>query len=235
MGFYYFDYTYLLFLAPAIIITMIAQIGVKTTFNQYSKVLNMKGLTGAASAQRVLEHGGSLLTQVQMTGGHLTDHFDPKTNIIRLSQSVYGSATVSAVGVAAHEAGHAVQYATGYGPIKFRTAIYPIVSIGSNLSMPLILIGLLLPVQYNFVVYIGIGLYSLSVLFSLVTLPVEFNASSRALRYLEETNSLTADELIGAKKVLRAAAMTYVASTFVALLSLLRLILIFGNRRGRES
>ena len=152
-----------------------------------------------------------------------------------MSQSVYGSATVSAVGVAAHEAGHAVQYATGYGPIKFRTAIYPIVSIGSNLSMPLILIGLLLPVQYNFVVYIGIGLYSLSVLFSLVTLPVEFNASSRALRYLEETNSLTADELIGAKKVLRAAAMTYVASTFVALLSLLRLILIFGNRRGRES
>ena len=229
MGFYYFDYTYLLFLAPAIIITMIAQIGVKTTFNKYSKVLNMKGLTGAAAAQRVLEHGGSLLTQVQMTGGHLTDHFDPKTNIIRLSQSVYGSATVSAVGVAAHEAGHAVQYATGYGPI------YPIVSICSNLSMPLILIGLLLPVQYNFVVYIGIGLYSLSVLFSLVTLPVEFNASSRALRYLEETNSLTADELIGAKKVLRAAAMTYVASTFVALLSLLRLILIFGNRRGRES
>ena len=109
MGFYYFDYTYLLFLAPAIIITMIAQIGVKTTFNKYSKVLNMKGLTGAAAAQRVLEHGGSLLTQVQMTGGHLTDHFDPKTNIIRLSQSVYGSATVSAVGVAAHEAGHAVQ------------------------------------------------------------------------------------------------------------------------------
>ena len=235
MGFYYFDYTYLIFMAPAIILSMIAQISVKSTFNKYSQVLNMQGLTGAAAAQRVLEHGGSLLTQVQMTGGHLTDHFDPKVNIIRLSQSVYGSASVAAVGVAAHEAGHAVQYAKGYGPIKFRTAIYPIVSVGSNLSIPLIIVGFLLPVQYNFVVYIGIALYSLSVLFSLATLPVEFNASSRALRYLQETGSLTVDELAGAKKVLRAAAMTYVASTFVALLSLLRLILIFGNRRGRES
>ena len=234
MGFYYFDYTYLLFLAPAIILAMVAQIRVKSTFHKYEKVLNMQGLTGASAAQRVFEHGGSLLTQVQMTGGHLTDHFDPKVNIIRLSQSVYGSASVAAVGVAAHEAGHAVQYAKGYGPIKFRAAIYPVASFGSYLSMPLILIGFLLPIQYNFVVYIGIALYSLSVLFSLVTLPVEFNASSRALRYLEETGSLSTDELAGAKKVLRAAAMTYVASTFVALLSLLRLILIFANRRGRS-
>ena len=231
MGFYYFDYTYLLFLAPAVLIAMIAQIGVKTTFNKYAGVLNMKGLTGAGAAQRVLEHGGALLTRVEMTGGYLTDHFDPKSNIIRLSQNVYGSATVSAVGVAAHEAGHAVQYATGSGPIKFRTAIYPMVSIGSNLSMPLILIGLLLPVQYDFVVYIGIALYSLSVLFTLVTLPVEFNASSRALRYLKETDLLTEEELAGAKKVLRAAAMTYVAAALTALLSLLRLLFIFGRRR----
>ena len=136
--------------------------------------------------------------------------------------------------MAAHEAGHAVQYAAGYGPIKFRTAIYPLVSVGSNLSMPLILIGLLLPVQYSYVVFLGIGLYSLSVLFSLVTLPVEFNASARALRYLRETGSLTEDELAGAQSVLRAAAMTYVAATFAALLSLLRLLLIFGNRRGRS-
>ncbi len=233
MGFYYFNYTYLLFMIPAIIVTMIAQISVKSTYNKYSKVLNMKGLTGAAAAQSVLEHGGSLLTQIQMTGGYLTDHFDPKVNIIRLSQGVYGSATVAAVGVAAHEAGHAVQYATGYGPIKFRTAIYPAVSIGSNLAMPLLIFGLVLPVQYDFFVYIGIALYSLSVLFSVVTLPVEFNASFRALRSLEETHALTADELQGAKRVLRAAAMTYVASTFVALMSFLRLILIFGNRRGR--
>lgn len=234
MGFYYFNYSYLLILVPAMILSMIAQIRVKTTFNRYSKVLNMQGLTGAAAAQRVLQYGGALMTKIEMTGGYLTDHFDPKTNIIRLSQSVYQSASVSAVGVAAHEAGHAVQYATGYGPIKFRTAIYPLVSVGSNLSMPLILIGLLLPVQYSYVVFLGIGLYSLSVLFSLVTLPVEFNASARALRYLRETGSLTEDELAGAQSVLRAAAMTYVAATFAALLSLLRLLLIFGNRRGRS-
>ncbi len=234
MGFYYFNYSYLLILVPAMILSMIAQIRVKTTFNRYSKVLNMQGLTGAAAAQRVLQYGGALMTKIEMTGGYLTDHFDPKTNIIRLSQSVYQSASVSAVGVAAHEAGHAVQYAAGYGPIKFRTAIYPLVSVGSNLSMPLILIGLLLPVQYSYVVFLGIGLYSLSVLFSLVTLPVEFNASARALRYLRETGSLTEDELAGAQSVLRAAAMTYVAATFAALLSLLRLLLIFGNRRGRS-
>ena len=187
MGFYYFNYTYLLFLLPAMVISLIAQMRVKSTFHRYSQVRNFKGLTG-----------------------------------------------VAAVGVAAHEAGHAVQYATGYAPIKFRTAIYPMVSIGSNLSMPLLILGLLLPVQYSYVVYIGIALYSLSVLFTLVTLPVEFNASARALSCLKETGMLTTDELAGAKKVLTAAAMTYVAAAFTALLSLLRLLVIFGNRRGRS-
>lgn len=234
MGFYYFNYTYLLFLLPAMVISLIAQVRVKSTFHRYSQVRNFKGLTGAAAAQQVLQHGGALLTKIEQTGGYLTDHFDPKTNLIRLSQGVYGNASVAAVGVAAHEAGHAVQYATGYAPIKFRTAIYPMVSIGSNLSMPLLILGLLLPVQYSYVVYIGIALYSLSVLFTLVTLPVELNASARALRCLKETGMLTADELAGAKKVLTAAAMTYVAAAFTALLSLLRLLVIFGNRRGRS-
>ena len=147
---------------------------------------------------------------------------------------MWGSTSIASIGVAAHEAGHAVQYATGYGPIKLRSAIVPVVRIGSGLSMPLIIIGLILPVQYDFVVNLGILLFSLSVVFSLVTLPVEFNASNRAIRALAETGILTNEELAGAKKVLGAAAMTYVASTFTAIMSLLRLLTIVNNRRGRN-
>lgn len=231
MGLYYFDYHSFIIMIPAIIISMYAQIKVNSTFNKYSHIMTARHMTGADAAQRVMQYGGATGVQIQHIGGSMTDNFNPSTGIISLSDPVYASSSISAVGVAAHEAGHAVQHAQGYLPNKIRAALVPITQFGSRLSMPLILIGLLLPVQYDFFVTLGIVLYSLCVLFQLVTLPVEFNASARALRALDETGILDQQELLGAKKVLRAAAMTYVAATFAALLSLLRLLLIFGNRR----
>ena len=216
MGLYYFDYSYFLFMLPALLITMYAQFQVNSTFQKYSRVNTYRNMTGADAAMRVMQYGGAQGVQIRHIGGNLTDNFNPSTGIISLSDPVYAATSISAVGVAAHEAGHAVQHAQGYFPNK----------------MPLILIGLILPVQYDFVVNIGIGLYSLCVLFQLVTLPVEFNASARALQALDATGILYPEELEGAKKVLRAAAMTYVAATFTALMSLLRLLLIFGNRRN---
>ncbi len=233
-GFYYFDYTYFVFILPAVIISMIAQFKVSSTFNKYSQISNRRGVTGRDAALRVLSANNVPPLPVRQIPGKLTDHFDPTSNTISLSEPVCDRTTIAAVGVAAHEAGHAVQHAQGYGPIKLRSALVPITKIGSNLAMPLIIIGLLLPVQYDFVVYLGIALYSLAVLFSFVTLPVEFNASSRAIRALEATGTLDGEELAGARKVLQAAAMTYVASTFSALLSLLRLLVIVGNRRNRR-
>ena len=162
------------------------------------------------------------------------DHFDPRSNVIALSDGVYNQATIAAVGVAAHEAGHAVQHHTGYWPIRLRGALVPITNLGANLATPLILIGFLLPVQYDFVIYLGIALYCLVVLFQVVTLPVEFNASARAIRALEEGNMLDEEELKGAKKVLRAAALTYLAAAFTALLSVLYYLMIAGNRRERS-
>ncbi len=234
MGYYYFDYTYFVFMIPALIISMYAQFKVQSTFRKYSNVRNINRLTGAEAASRVLYSAGITNVRVEHVGGNLTDHFDPRTNVIRLSDSVYDSASVASVGVAAHEAGHAVQHAVGYGPIRFRQFLIPISRFGSTLAIPLVFIGLLLPVQYDFVVTIGIVFYSLSVLFELVTLPVEFNASNRAIRALEESGMLYGEELDGAKKVLRAAAMTYLAATFTALASLLRLLVIVGNRSGRD-
>lgn len=231
MGLYYFDYHSFIIMIPAIIISMYAQIKVSSTFNKYSHIMTARHMTGADAAQRVMQYGGATGVQIQHIGGSMTDHFNPSTGIISLSDPVYASSSISAVGVAAHEAGHAVQHAQGYLPNKIRAALVPITQFGSRLAMPLILIGLILPVQYDFFVTLGIVLYSLCVLFQLVTLPVEFNASARALRALDETGILDQQELLGAKKVLRAAAMTYVAATFAALLSLLRLLLIFGNRR----
>ena len=233
-GFYFFDYTYFLFMLPALIVSLYAQFKVSSTFSKYSKVRNSRGFTGADAARKVLQQNGVANVAVEHISGDLTDHFDPRTNIIRLSNSVHSSDSVAAVGVAAHEAGHAVQYANGYAPMKFRTALVPVTNIGSTLSMPLIFIGLLLPVQYDFVVNIGIALFSLAVLFQLVTLPVEFDASRRAIATLEQSGTLSAVELAGAKKVLQAAAMTYLAATFSAVMSLLRLLLIAGNRRGRD-
>ena len=234
MGFYYFDYTYFVFILPALIVSIWAQTRVKSTFSKYSQIRTGCGLTGQQAAQRVLDWGGAYNVGFQRIGCSLTDNYNPSTNIISLSEPVWGSTSIASIGVAAHEAGHAVQYATGYGPIKLRSAIVPVVRIGSGLSMPLIIIGLILPVQYDFVVNLGILLFSLSVVFSLVTLPVEFNASNRAIRALAETGILTNEELAGAKKVLGAAAMTYVASTFTAIMSLLRLLTIVNNRRGRN-
>lgn len=233
-GFYYYDYTYFLFMLPAFIISIYAQFKVNSTFAKYSRVQNMRGLTGADSAHRVLMQNEVTDVEITHVSGELTDHFDPRTNVIKLSDPVYSSTSVSAVGVAAHEAGHAVQHANGYAPMKIRKVLVPVSNVGSMLSMPLIFIGLLLPVQYEFVVNIGIALFSLAVLFQVVTLPVELDASRRALQTIEQTEMLYGEELKGAKKVLRAAAMTYLAATFTAVMSLLRLLLIVGSRRGDD-
>ena len=239
MPFYYgFDWTYLVLVLPCVILSLWASSNVNSTFQKYSQQYSIRRLTGAQAAQRVLSHNGVTGVRIERVSGNLTDHFDPKTNVIRLSDSVYDSTSTAAIGVACHEAGHAVQYAQHYGPIKLRAAIIPITNIGSKLAMPLILVGLLLAAFENLsftFVYIGIACFGLSLVFQLVTLPVEFNASRRAMQAIESTNLLTEEEQRGAKKTLKAAALTYVAATATALAQLLRLILIFGgNRRRRD-
>lgn len=239
MPYYYgFDWTYLVLVLPCVLLSLWASASVNSTFKRYSQQHSRRGLTGADAAQRVLTANGVRGVRIERVSGNLTDHYDPKTNVIRLSDSVYGSTSTAAIGVACHEAGHAVQYAVNYAPIKLRAAIIPITNIGSKLAMPLILIGLLLTafesLSYTFV-YIGIACFGLSLVFQLITLPVEFNASRRALRAIESGELLTQEEQKGAKKTLTAAAMTYVAATAVSLAQLLRLILIFGGRgRSRE-
>ena len=230
----YFDSYYLLLVVPAIIFTMFAQSKVNSTFQQYSKRYTRSGITGAEAAALVLRQNGIYDVKIERVSGNLTDHYDPRTNVIRLSDSVYGQNTVAAVGVAAHEAGHAVQYATNYAPIKLRAAIIPITNFGSKLAMPLILLGVVLSFLGNFsyaLVYLGIACFGLSLVFQLVTLPVEFNASRRAVRAISEAGILTSQELSGAKKTLKAAAMTYVAALAVSLANLLRLVIRFGGRR----
>lgn len=227
---YYMDVG-LIFVLIAAIFAMIASASVNSTFQKYSKVASRAGLTGAESARRVLAANGVTGVTIERVSGNLTDHFDPKTNTIRLSESVYDANTVAAVGVAAHEAGHAVQYAVGYAPIKLRAAIIPITNIGSNLALPLVLIGLLLSAPT--LAYIGIGAFSLSTIFQLITLPVEFNASSRAIETMENAG-MGETEINGSKKVLRAAAMTYVAALAVSLANLLRLFLLVNRRNNRR-
>lgn len=235
MSLYYFDKTYLIFIVPAIIISFIASARVNSAFAKYSKIGNRRAITGYQAAYNVLASHGITNVRIEHVSGKLTDHFDPRTNTIRLSDAVYNSATIAAVGVAAHEAGHAVQHAVGYVPNKIRSAIVPAVNIGSKLSWIVILVGLFLPVQYDIVLYIGIVLFSLTVVFSLVTLPVEFNASRRALQTIKSTNMLSADdEYSGAKAVLSAAAMTYVAAAFSSIMSLLRLLVIAAGRSNRR-
>ena len=236
--FYGFDWTYLVLVLPCVILSLWASSNVNNTFKKYSGQFSLRRLTGAQAAQRVLSHNGVSGVRIERVSGNLTDHFDPKTNVIRLSDSVYDSTSTAAIGVACHEAGHAVQYAQNYGPIKLRAAIIPVTNIGSKLAMPLILIGLLLAaaesVSFTFV-YLGIACFGLSLVFQLVTLPVEFNASRRAMQAIESANLLTEEEQRGAKKTLKAAALTYVAATATALAQLLRLILLFGgNRRRRD-
>ena len=224
----YFDATYLI-LIPAILFSLWAQSQVKNTYARYSKAF--AGLTGEEAARMVLEMNGVTGVTIEPVAGELTDHFDPKTNTIRLSRGVYDVTSVAAVGVAAHEAGHAVQYAVGYSPIKIRTAIIPVTQIGSYLSWPLLLIGLLLGSET--LAMAGVLLFCAVVAFQLVTLPVEFNASNRALEALGASGYLKEEQLDGAGKVLRAAAMTYVAALAQAVSQLLRLLLI-ANRNRRD-
>lgn len=231
MYFWGYDITYFIFMIPCLILSLYCSAKVNSTFNKYSKVANKRGITGAQAAQQVLTANGVTGVRIEPVSGKLTDHFDPRTNTIRLSEAVYNNTSVAAVGVAAHEAGHAVQHAQDYMPNKIRSAIVPVANIGSKLSWVLIFIGFLLPVQYNFVITLGIIFFSLSVLFTLVTLPVEFNASKRALATIKGTNLLYDDEYTGAKKTLSAAAMTYVAAAATAIAQLLRLVLLANRRR----
>ena len=240
MPYYYygFDWTYLVIVLPCLILSLWASSSVNSTFQKYAKVNSSRHLTGAEAAQRVLNAHGVRGVRIERVSGNLTDHYDPKTNVIRLSDSVHSSTSVAAIGVAAHEAGHAVQYAQNYAPIRLRSAIIPITNIGSKLAMPLILAGILfsfLGGLSNALVYLGIAAFSLSLIFQLVTLPVEFNASRRAMETIENSGLLTVEEQRGARKTLKAAAMTYVAATAVALAQLVRLILMFGGRNRRRN
>lgn len=236
-GYFWGDWTFLI-LIPAMIFAFVAQAKVNSTFNKYAKVYNRRGLTGAEAARRVLDANGLYHVTIERVHGRLTDHYDPKAGVIRLSDAVYGSTGIAAVGVAAHEAGHAVQHAVGYVPIKVRAAIIPLTRFGSMLAMPLFIIGMLFAggsyLGYGIgtlFMLAGILFFSFSTLFQLVTLPTEFNASARAMQALEDGGLLAADELPAAKATLSAAAMTYVAALASSLASLLRLILIFNNRR----
>ena len=231
MYFYGIDATYIFLVLPAVIFALWAQFNVKSTFSKYSKIASRSGMTGFDSARRILDANGLGDVRISHVSGDLTDHYNPTDNTIYLSDSVYGSNSAAAIGVAAHEAGHAVQHATGYTPIKIRAAIIPITNIGSNLAMPLIILGIVL--SFPTLAYIGVAAFGLSTLFQLVTLPVEFDASGRALKALE--GSLDGDDLASARKVLRAAALTYVAALAVSLVNLLRLLIIVaGNDRRRR-
>ncbi|MDR0314625.1 MAG: zinc metallopeptidase [Oscillospiraceae bacterium] len=229
MPFFYMDQYYLLLVVPALILSIIASARVKSTFRSYSKFENSRGVTGAMAAKEVLAHYNLNDVSVERVSGELTDHYDPRDNVIRLSESVYNSTSIAAVGVACHEAGHAAQHANGYAPIKVRNAILPVTRIGSNLGIPLALIGLLL--RFDMLISIGLLLYALVAVFQFVTLPVEFNASRRAMNVIDQTAILSQDETKGAKKVLSAAAMTYVAALAVSIASILRLLLLVNRRR----
>ena len=227
--FNYFDPYYWIILMPAFLIALLAQLNVSSTFNRYSRVASRRGLTGAQAAEEVLRAHGVYGVRITRVSGKLTDHYDPRTNTIRLSDAVYGSTSIASVGVAAHEAGHAVQYAQEYGPIKVRGAIIPVCNFSSQISILLIILGFAMYSRPLFAV--GVVLFAVATVFQVVTLPVEFDASRRAIRSLRETHLLDAQELQGAKKVLGAAAMTYVAALLVSIAQLLRYVLAFNSRR----
>ncbi|NLJ88125.1 MAG: zinc metallopeptidase [Epulopiscium sp.] len=228
----YIDITYIILVLPAILLTLYAQAKVKSTFNKYLRVSNSRGVTGVEAARAILQNQGIHDVNIERADGHYTDHYDPRTKTIRLSSPVYDGATITSVGVAAHEVGHAIQHNTSYSFLVIRHSIFPVVNISSRLAMPLILLGLLFS---NSLVAIGILLFSAVVLFQLVTLPVEFNASKRALAALEGQGILSDSEIRPVRKVLSAAALTYVAAAAVAVANLLRLLILFtgGNRRRR--
>ncbi len=230
MNFIGFDPLYFLLVVPFLIVSVVAQYKVKSAYKKFSAVPNMRGLTGAQAAQNILDYYGVYDVQIKPIGGTLTDNYNPVTKIISLSSGVYNGSSVAAVGIACHEAGHAAQHAQAYAPIKLREAIIPVCKIGSTISVPLIMLGYIL--GFGILVYAGIFLYAGLFIFQLVTLPVEFNASGRALKVIRETNMLYDDEYSGAKKVLSAAAMTYVAAMLTSLANLLRIIIRFSGRRN---
>lgn len=234
MGFFnvYWDstYYYLILVVPALLISIWAQIRVKSAFSRYSQVHNSRGLTGYLVARQILDSNGLQHVRIECVPGSLTDHFDPTKEVVRLSQAVYNSPSVAAIGVAAHECGHAIQYQRGYVPLKIRKAMVPITNIGSALSWPIALIGLLVGLPW--LVNAGILLFVVVVVFQLITLPVEFNASYRALDILKDRQMLAeGEELKGAKKMLMAAALTYVAALLVSIANLLRLLALANSRR----
>ena len=228
---FYYDYTYWMMLLPVLLITIYAQAKVSPNFNKYSRITNRRYLTGAQAAEAVLRQHGIYDVRIERVAGKLTDHYDPRTNVIRLSSSVYDSPTIAAVGVAAHEAGHAVQYAVGYGPIRLRSALIPVTQVGSQFGIVLLFLGIILSFEPLFLV--GIVLFGATTVFQLVTLPVEYNASHRAIETIESGHLLDDEELVGAKKVLSAAALTYVAALLTSVVQLLRFILLFAGRNDR--
>lgn len=237
MFYYGLDWTFTAIIIPCMILSLWASASLQRNYRKYSKQMSMRRITGAEAAQRVLNNHGIHNVRIERIKGNLTDHFDPKAKVIRLSDGVYDSISTAAIGVACHEAGHAVQYAQNYGPIRFRAAIIPATNLGSKMAMPLILLGLILSSFANFtsistyIIYFGIACFSLSFIFQLITLPVEFNASRRAIQTIEDANILTEEEQIGAKRTLRSAAMTYLVATIAALGQVLRLIVLFGRRK----
>ena len=236
MPYYYYNSTGLLPVLICAVFALWASHNVNSTFKKYAKQFSSRGITGAQAAQRVLSANGVYGVKIVKVAGNLTDHFDPQQNVIRLSDGVYDSTSTAAIGVACHEAGHAVQYAVGYAPIKLRAAIIPVTNFGTKIAWPLMLLGIVLSgLSYAFynLVYVGIACFGLSLVFQLITLPVEFNASRRAMTAIREGGILTDEELVGARKTLTAAAMTYVAAVATTLVQLLRLIAIYGNKRKR--
>ena len=232
---FFYDYWYIVLVMPAVLFSLWASLKVNSTFKKYSTVRSSRGITGAEAARRVLDANGLYSVKIDRVRGDLTDHYNPKNNTIYLSDTVYDNPSAAAIGVAAHEAGHAVQHAVGYVPIKIRSAIIPATRFGSVIAIPLILLGLLFEASgMLYLAYLGVACFGLSTIFQLVTLPTEFNASRRALEAIENNGILARDEIKDARKVLSAAAMTYVAALAVSLMQLLRLLLIVsGNNRKR--
>lgn len=230
-GYYGFDPTMILVLIGAAL-SMWASSRVNSTYRKYSQVRSMTGMTGAQAAQNILRSQGIYDVTVRPVAGQLTDHYDPRTKTVNLSQAVYGESSVAAIGVAAHECGHAIQDNVGYSPLRLRAAFVPLASLGSKLSWPLILIGLFIGMTPF--IEVGIWMFVLAVLFQLITLPVEFNASRRAVGILDESGILRGQEVEATRKVLGAAALTYVAAAAASILQLLRLLILFGNRRGND-
>ncbi|MBO5374302.1 MAG: zinc metallopeptidase [Clostridia bacterium] len=235
--FFYIDWLYIILVLPAVILSLWASARVNSTFKKYSQIHSLSGLTGAEVARRILYENGLYDVKIEQTHGHLTDHYDPRTNVVRLSESTYSSTSSAAIGVAAHEVGHAIQHARNYIPLKLRNAIVPVTNIGAKLSMPLILLGIVLSAfgpYFAYLAYFGVACFSLCALFQLLTLPTEFNASRRALKAIDECGILDREEMAGARRVLSAAAMTYVAALAVTLAQLLRLVLIVGSLNNRR-